>query len=266
MLAQHPDGVFLSNGPGRPRCGLGHVFPCGEAARQGADVRHLPRASDDGQSRRRRYREAQVRSSRRQPSRDEPSHRAAWRSRLKTMGSACCSPACGELVPDLSGGYTEHHDDLRFWVRAGIAPVVRNERFGRIQLTHVNLNDGTVEGVAFLDVPAFCVQYHPEAAPGPDRRALSVQGVRAPDGGTQGLSGHRHRRRSPGGMAVRRRSSEGARECLNATISKPSWSSAQVPSSSVRRASSITPARRRARCSRTRAIAWCWSTPTRRPS
>ena len=76
-------------------------------------------------------------------------------------------PSVGELVPDLSGGYTEHHDDLRFWVRAGIAPVVRNEHFGRIRLTHVNLNDGTVEGVAFLDVPAFCVQYHPEAAPGP---------------------------------------------------------------------------------------------------
>ena len=34
-------------------------------------------------------------------------------------------------------------------------------------MTHVNLNDGTMEGVAFLDVPAFCVQYHPEAAPGP---------------------------------------------------------------------------------------------------
>ena len=64
-------------------------------------------------------------------------------------------------MPELSGGYTEHHDDLRFWVRSGIAPVVRNERFGRIRLTHVNLNDGTVEGVAFLDVPAFCVQYHP---------------------------------------------------------------------------------------------------------
>ncbi len=42
-----------------------------------------------------------------------------------------------------------------------------NERFGRIRLTHVNLDDGTAEGFAFLDVPAFSVQYHPEAAPGP---------------------------------------------------------------------------------------------------
>ncbi len=39
--------------------------------------------------------------------------------------------------------------------------------FGRAQITHVNLNDGVVEGLRLLDRPAFSVQYHPEAAPGP---------------------------------------------------------------------------------------------------
>jgi carbamoyl-phosphate synthase small subunit len=39
--------------------------------------------------------------------------------------------------------------------------------FGRIELTHWNLNDGTLEGFRCVDVPAFGVQYHPEAAPGP---------------------------------------------------------------------------------------------------
>ena len=48
-----------------------------------------------------------------------------------------------------------------------MAPVVQNQRFGRIALTHINLNDGTAEGMAFLDIPAFSVQYHPEASPGP---------------------------------------------------------------------------------------------------
>jgi carbamoyl-phosphate synthase small subunit len=36
-----------------------------------------------------------------------------------------------------------------------------------IELTHVNLNDQTLEGFRLRNYPAFCVQYHPEAAPGP---------------------------------------------------------------------------------------------------
>ena len=42
-----------------------------------------------------------------------------------------------------------------------------------LRLTHVNLYDGTVEGVAHRERPVFAVQYHPEAAPGPhDSRYL----------------------------------------------------------------------------------------------
>jgi carbamoyl-phosphate synthase small subunit len=44
------------------------------------------------------------------------------------------------------------------------------------QLTHVNLNDQTVEGIRCSDVPAFSVQYHPEAGPGPhDSRYLFAE-------------------------------------------------------------------------------------------
>jgi carbamoyl-phosphate synthase small subunit len=39
--------------------------------------------------------------------------------------------------------------------------------FGRVECSHVCLNDGVVEGLRCLDVPAFSVQYHPEAAAGP---------------------------------------------------------------------------------------------------
>jgi carbamoyl-phosphate synthase small subunit len=59
--------------------------------------------------------------------------------------------------------------------RAGHADpsrVVKTD-FGPAALTHWNLNDGTLEGLRLLDVPAFSVQYHPEAAPGPhDSRYL----------------------------------------------------------------------------------------------
>ena len=40
-------------------------------------------------------------------------------------------------------------------------------RYGRVEVTHLGLNDGVVEGIAALDLPAFSVQYHPEAAAGP---------------------------------------------------------------------------------------------------
>ena len=39
--------------------------------------------------------------------------------------------------------------------------------FGRVEVSHVNLNDNVVEGLNALDIPAFSVQYHPEAAAGP---------------------------------------------------------------------------------------------------
>lgn len=39
--------------------------------------------------------------------------------------------------------------------------------FGRVEVSHVGLNDNCVEGLRALDIPAFSVQYHPEAAAGP---------------------------------------------------------------------------------------------------
>ena len=59
--------------------------------------------------------------------------------------------------PEIDGLATP--DQLPQWV---------DTEFGRVTPTHQNLNDGTNEGLACRDVDAFSVQYHPEAAPGPN--------------------------------------------------------------------------------------------------
>jgi carbamoyl-phosphate synthase small subunit len=49
------------------------------------------------------------------------------------------------------------------------APIDRRTStdFGEVEVSHVALNDGVVEGLRGLELPAFSVQYHPEAAAGP---------------------------------------------------------------------------------------------------
>ncbi|MDH4079944.1 MAG: glutamine-hydrolyzing carbamoyl-phosphate synthase small subunit [Nitrospira sp.] len=47
------------------------------------------------------------------------------------------------------------------------APPVVETRYGSLSLTHISLNDYSIEGMVCMDHPVFSVQYHPEAAPGP---------------------------------------------------------------------------------------------------
>ena len=183
VLALQPDGVFLSNGPGDPEavdvtyaqveqllgklpvfgiC-LGHQMISLAA---GGRIIKLKYGHHGGN----------------QPVMDLLTGRVEVT--VQNHGFNLDFPSLGPLVPQLSGGLNEHPDDLMYWVRAGIAPVVDNPRFGRVRLSHVNLNDGSAEGIAFLDTPAFCVQYHPEACPGPtDSRYLFARFMELMRGG-----------------------------------------------------------------------------------
>ncbi|MCC6590659.1 MAG: glutamine-hydrolyzing carbamoyl-phosphate synthase small subunit [Bryobacterales bacterium] len=139
VLALKPDGVFLSNGPGDPE----------PLAFQAAQVRKL-------------------------------------------IGKAPIFGIClGHQVLGLAlGGKTYK---LKFGHRGANHPVLnyrtnkveitsQNHGFAvdpdslnasEVELTHINLNDQTLEGFRHKNEPVFCVQYHPEAAPGPhDSRYL----------------------------------------------------------------------------------------------
>ena len=171
VLALHPQGVFLSNGPGDPDaveqtyqqvkkllgvvplfgiC-MGHQMICKAA---GARMEKLKFGHHGGNQPVMNLRTGRV---------EITVQNHGFNLMFDSLGTHVDD--CGEQG-DSPGG-----------------PVVRNEQFGRIQLTHVNLNDNTAEGVAFLDIPAFSVQYHPEACPGPtDSHYLFTAFTRLMDG------------------------------------------------------------------------------------
>lgn len=181
-LSLEPDGVFLANGPGDPAAvdylystlrellGVKPVFGICLGHQMlslalGAETYKLKYGHRGGN----------------QPVKNLLTGRVEITS--QNHGFCVDFASIGALVPELSGGLTIDLADLGAWVRAGVAPVVRSERFGAVQLTHVNLNDMTVEGVRPLEIPAFSVQYHPEAAPGPhDARYLFGAFTRLMDG------------------------------------------------------------------------------------
>ncbi len=138
VLARRPDGVFLSNGPGDPAALGGITGVIGALlADGGAGLRHLPRAPAPG---------------------DRPRRRAPTSCPSATTAATTPSPLATGAVEITSRTTTTR------WTADSLAAA---------DVTHVNLNDGVVEGIGCRDVPAFSVQYHPEAGPGPhDARYL----------------------------------------------------------------------------------------------
>lgn len=140
ILARRPDGVFLSNGPGDPTAVVGAVDTItgllGEVPVFGI-----------------------------------------------CLGHQLLAAALGGETYKLPFGHHGGNHPVRNLSTGAVEITSQNHNFciadssiPGADITHINLNDGTVEGLRCRDVPAFSVQYHPEAGPGPhDSRYLFKQ-------------------------------------------------------------------------------------------
>ena len=140
VLARRPDGVFLSNGPGDPTAVAGTP----EAIR--GLLGQVPIFGI-------------------------------------CLGHQLLAAALGAQTFKLKFGHHGGNHPVRRLATGAVEITSQNHNFavaeGTIRgadVTHINLNDGVIEGIRCRDMPAFGVQYHPEAGPGPhDARYLFAE-------------------------------------------------------------------------------------------
>ncbi|WP_018132398.1 glutamine-hydrolyzing carbamoyl-phosphate synthase small subunit [Effusibacillus pohliae] len=93
------------------------------------------------------------------------------------MGHQLLSLACGAKTKKLKFGHHGANHPVKDLATGRVYITSQNHEYEvtkeslagtDLELTHINQNDGTVEGVRHKIHPAFSVQYHPEARPGPD--------------------------------------------------------------------------------------------------
>ncbi|HLR27510.1 MAG TPA: gamma-glutamyl-gamma-aminobutyrate hydrolase family protein, partial [Ruania sp.] len=144
IQALHPDGVFYSNGPGDPQTAEGPVALLRQVLDAGI-----------------------------------PFFGICFGNQLlgRALGYGTYKLTYGhrginQPVQDVTTGKVEvtaHNHGFAVDAPIGQASTAPHEggRYGRVLVSHVGLNDNVVEGLQCLDLPAFSVQYHPEAAAGP---------------------------------------------------------------------------------------------------
>ena len=91
------------------------------------------------------------------------------------LGHQLLSLACGAKTGRLKFGHHGCNHPVKDLSTGKVEITSQNHNFAVLpesvpeclEVTHVNLNDGSVEGVRHKTLPAFSVQYHPESCPGP---------------------------------------------------------------------------------------------------
>ncbi|XTP52974.1 carbamoyl phosphate synthase small subunit [Niallia sp. Krafla_26] len=93
------------------------------------------------------------------------------------LGHQLFALACGADTVKMKFGHRGSNHPVKDLVTGKVALTSQNHGFTvdektiketRLEVTHIALNDGTIEGLKHKDYPAFTVQYHPEASPGPE--------------------------------------------------------------------------------------------------
>jgi carbamoyl-phosphate synthase small subunit len=166
ILAREPDGVFFSNGPGDPAAVTYAVEAMRGVLDAGVPVfgiclgsQILALALGLGT-----YKLRYGHRGLNQPVLDLATGRVYITSH--NHGFAAALP--GEVRAGTSHGVSAETPGPATW--AHVPPQARrpfDTPYGPAVVSHVNLNDGVVEGLRLLERPVFSVQYHPEAAPGP---------------------------------------------------------------------------------------------------
>ena len=91
------------------------------------------------------------------------------------LGHQLLALACGAKTGRLAFGHHGCNHPVKELATGRVQITSQNHNFAvladslppELEVTHVNLNDGTIEGLRHKTLPAFSVQYHPEACPGP---------------------------------------------------------------------------------------------------
>lgn len=93
------------------------------------------------------------------------------------LGHQLFALACGADTEKMKFGHRGSNHPVKDLATGKIAITSQNHGYTvemdsiqktRLEVTHIALNDGTIEGLKHQDFPAFTVQYHPEASPGPE--------------------------------------------------------------------------------------------------